>query len=162
MQQTYLIIAALVFATFSGSAHSQGEMSDLESEIEAGRISVEEIHGNGSSSGAAIEGVIRNNTGRTLRLKTTLRRPLYLGNRSSRSSQNMIAFSVYGKGGSYYSDGENDFIEVSPNQKMHIQMIAYCTDYEKDNPTSERSVDTHSSEDFAAGAASANNRGMTA
>lgn len=137
MQQTYPIIAGLVIATFCGAAHSQDGISDLESEIASGRISVEEIHGNGNSSGMAIEAVIRNMTGRTLRLNTNLRRPLYLGNRSSRSSQNMIAFSVYGQGGSYYSDGESTFIEVHPNQQVDVQMIAYCTDYEKENPSSE-------------------------
>ena len=136
MNQTISVVAALMFATFCGVAHSQNAISDLESEIESGRISLEAIHGNGSSSGMAIEAVIRNTTGKPLRLNTNLRRPIYLGNRSSRSSQNMIAFSVYGRGGSYYSDGDNAFIEVAPNKEMDIEMIAYCADYDKDNPSS--------------------------
>jgi hypothetical protein len=98
MQKTYFVFAALIVTTFFGAVQAQDEISGLESEMESGRIAVEKIRGNGSSSGMAIEAVIRNTTRTAMRLSTNLRRPLYLGSKSSRSERRgqilRIAFAV--------------------------------------------------------------------
>lgn len=134
MKTLSLFAFLAVFAVFSNSALAQPSISDLQSEMQSGRIAVEGMRGNGSSSGMAIDGRIRNTTQRPVRINTSLRRPMYLGNRTSRSRQNMIAFSLYERGGSYYTYGNNPFIEVPPNQSLDVQLIAYCADFEKDNP----------------------------
>lgn len=129
-----VMLSAIVIS--SGSALAQTSISDLQTELQSGRIAVEVMRGNGSSSGMAIEGKIRNTSPRTIRINTDLLRPMYLGNRTSRSRQNMIAFSLYERGGRFYTQGNNSFIEVPPNQSTDVDLIAYCADFEKDNPSS--------------------------
>ena len=135
MKKIPFLLPAALIALFIGQAFAQTTVSDLNDEIQAGRITVENMRGNGSSTGMAIYGRIRNTTSRTLRINTNLRQPMYLGNRTSGSRQNMVAFSVYGRGGSYFTDGRSSFIEVPANQSHDVQLLAYCADYEKENPT---------------------------
>lgn len=135
MRTISLLTAVAAIAILSGPALAQTSISDLQAELQSGRISVEAMRGNGSSSGMSIEGRIRNTSQRPVRISTNLRRPMYLGNRTSRSRQNMVAFSVYERGGTYYTDGRNSYIEVPPNQILDVQLLAYCADYEKDNPS---------------------------
>lgn len=135
MRQQYIFIFSLTIALLSGAIQAQDKFSDLKSAIVSGNVVISNIHGNGASSGSAIEAVIENRTNSKIRIYTQLDDPLYLGNETSQSSQNMLAFEVYGEGGTYYSDGTNSFIELSPNQRMRVDMTAYCTDYYKDNPS---------------------------
>ena len=51
----------------------------------------------------------------------------------------MIATRVYGKDGSYLSDGERDFIEVNTGERLPVVLNVYCADFEKDNPSSNES-----------------------
>ena len=136
MKSSILFLLLAAMAISGGHAFAQTTVSDFHAEIQAGRIAVESMRGNGGSTGMAIDGRIRNTSSRSLRINTNLRQPMYLGNRTSRSRQNMVAFSVYGRGGAYYSDGRNSFIEVPPNQSLDVQLLAYCADYEKENPNS--------------------------
>lgn len=136
MKTKTLLLLIAVIAFCGGPAIAQTTVSDLHAEIQAGRIAVESMRGNGSSTGMAIDGRIRNTTSRTLQINTNLRQPMYLSNRTSGLRQNMVAFSVYGQGGSYYTDGRNSFIKVSPNQSLDVQLLAYCADYERENPHS--------------------------
>lgn len=129
----FALLAAIVITP--SPAFSQTTISDLQAEIQSGSIVVEDMRGNGSSSGMAINGRIRNTSQRLIRINTNLSRPMYLGNRTSRSSQNMIAFSLYETGGGYYTDSNSSFIEVPANQSLNVQLIAYCADFEKDNPS---------------------------
>lgn len=135
MNKFILFLPTVLIALCTGQAFAQTTVSDLHDEIQSGRISVENMRGNGSSTGMAINGRIRNTTSRTLRINTNLRQPMYLGNRTSGSRQNMVAFGVYGRSGSYFTDGRSSFIEVLANQSHDIQLLAYCADYEKENPT---------------------------
>jgi len=129
------IIWILVCLLVSGSpVMGQDEVTDLAAEIESGNVVVNYLNGNGSSSGPALEGQLHNITQKVLRIATNLSRPLFLGNRGRDSGQNMIAVRVYGEGGAYYSDGENNFIEIQPNEIIPIQLTAYCADFDKDNP----------------------------
>lgn len=134
MRRKYILVFTLLVVILSGAAQAQNNFYDLKSAIASGSVVIRNIHGNGASSGNAIEAVIENRTNSSIRIYTQLDDPLYLGNQNSQSSQNMLAFEVYGEGGTYYSDGTNSFIELSPNQRMSVDMTAYCTDYYKDNP----------------------------
>ena len=134
MQKKLIFIFALTIALISGTIQAQNNFSDLKSAIASGSVTLSNIHGNGSSSGNAIEAIIKNRTDSNIKIYTQLDDPLYLGNETSQSSQNMLAFEVYGDGGTYYSDGTKSFIELSPNQRMRVDITAYCTDYYKDNP----------------------------
>ena len=136
MKTSCALAFGLTLAALSNFAHSQNTIHDLVAAIDAGIIEVIELRGTGSSTGSAIVGVIQNNSSRQVRINTTLANPLFLGNRSSRSRQNMIAFEIYQRDGGYYSSGRDSFIEVSRNARQSITLVAYCADYEKDNPTS--------------------------
>jgi hypothetical protein len=136
MRKYISLLPTVLITLFIGQTFAQTTVSDLQDEIQAGRIAVENMQGKGSSTGMAIEGRIRNTTSKTLRINTNLKQPVYLGNRTSRLRQNMVAFSVYERGGSYFTDGRSSFIEVPANESYDVQLLAYCADYEKENPTS--------------------------
>ena len=36
--------------------------------------------------------------------------------------------------GGYFSDGQRSFIQVKPQSRLKVIFIAYCADFEKDNP----------------------------
>lgn len=136
MNLSALLSLLVIFSLTTNPALAQAPISDLQTEIDSGRISVVSLLGNGNSSGMAIEGAIRNSTERSIRIATNLSRPIYLSNRSSSKSQNMIAFGLYGRDGGYYDDGTTSYIDVPANQSLDVSFIAYCADYEKENPSS--------------------------
>jgi hypothetical protein len=111
---------------------AQTDVYDLVTEIERGNVQLESITGNGSSSGAALYGYLVNQTNSEKRINVFLTNALYFLNRSAR--QNMIATQVYLRDGGYYSDGNNNFINLEPNQRLPIYLYSYCADFEKDNP----------------------------
>jgi hypothetical protein len=92
------------------------------------------MRGNGSSSGAALEGRIRNTSSNTARANINLIPPVYFENQGS-SGQNMIGTQIYLDGGGYYTEGDRQFIEINPNSEVNVMIIAYCADFEKDNPS---------------------------
>jgi hypothetical protein len=49
--------------------------------------------------------------------------------------QNMIATRVLLAGGRYLSDGKRSFISLKPKQRTPVEFVAYCVDFEKENPT---------------------------
>jgi len=110
------------------------DIADLARELETGGLKFVELHGKGSSSGASMEGQLENLTQSEIRIFVSFRRPLYLGNQSGGSRQNMIALRIYNAGGGYYSDGTSSFIVVGPGERIDVQLTAYCADFDKDNP----------------------------
>lgn len=133
-----LVVFFMINASFA-----QSDFSDLREEIRSGRVAVVNLSGNGNSSGLSIQGTIKNNTPRRIRINTELIEPIYLGNRAAHTRQNMIAFSVYQRGGRYITQGVRSFIELAANQSIDIDMVAYCADYEKDNPISSDAFDVY-------------------
>lgn len=107
---------------------------DFINEIEAGKLSLINARGNGASSGNAVEGYLVNNSLNKKRINVDLSRPLYFVN--SGVGQNMIATKVVARNGGYYSDGKNSFIEINPQERKAITLIAYCVDFYKNNPAS--------------------------
>lgn len=114
---------------------------DLHDEVQSGRVTLIAT-GNGSSSGAAIYADLESAEDAPIRTTTLLARPMYLVNRGR--GQDMIALQVFMRDGSYTSDGRESFITLSPGAKTRVLLLAYCADFDKDNPTA--------SEQFAVGA----------
>ncbi|ANO52333.1 hypothetical protein BA177_15085 [Woeseia oceani] len=46
----------------------------------------------------------------------------------------MIATQIYSDDGGYLSDGSESFIELPTSSSIQVMFIAYCADFEKDNP----------------------------
>lgn len=100
--------------------------------VQAGRVQILALNGNGSSSGAALEGVVRNNTATDIRLDTTLPSPLFL--QTGSDAQNMIATQIHMGDGGYYAEATRSFIALRPGMQTPILLVAYCADFERDNP----------------------------
>jgi len=110
---------------------------ELQDEIDAGRVGLVDAWGNGSSSGASITGSIINRSTSEIRVAVRLRRPMYLAN--SGRGQNMIALQVYLSDRSYFRGETEDFISLPPGATTKVIFIAFCMDFDKDNPTADES-----------------------
>jgi hypothetical protein len=108
------------------------ETEDLASAVAAGKVIVT-FSGNGGSSGDAIEAtvVITPKAGGDLVLTVAPATRLQSGNSSA---QNMVIASVRGQvvGGNRF--GARSDVSVSATPKSYV-FDAYCTDFEKDNPS---------------------------
>lgn len=129
------ILCVLSFLlTFTGIVQAETQTYDLRAMMESGKITVKGVAGNGSSSGASLEGYLVNETSKGINLDTSLSEPIYF--RNSGVGQNMITLQVYGADGRYKKSGQHSFITLRPHTQTLVKFIAYCTDYEKENPSS--------------------------
>ncbi len=110
------------------------QISGLHAALAAGDLVVTDLRGRGASSGTVLDGNLRNTTARSIRIEVRLSRGLYLANRTE-SAQNMIATAVYERGGLYYVEDEEPFIEVLPHQVKGVTFNGYCFDFDLENPT---------------------------
>jgi len=133
MKKTILITMFLigtVWSTFAQSSPSNPRQ--LNEAISSADITLT-ARGNGSSSGAAIDGTLKNNTSRPIYINVNLDDGIYLLN--SGSGQNMIATNILLANGRYSMlGGKNRFISLQPNSNTGIIMIAFCANYERENP----------------------------
>jgi hypothetical protein len=129
---TYVII---LIALLPSALFGQASTEELSLLLADGTIQLISINGNGSSSGASLEGVIRNSSSRTVQANVNLMPPLYFQNKGG-SGQNMVATQVYLEDGGYFSNAGETYIEIGPNSSVSLLIIAYCADFEKDNPSS--------------------------
>ena len=110
------------------------QISRLDAALAAGDLVVTDVRGKGASSGTILDGNLRNTTARSIRVGVRLSRGLYLANRTA-SAQNMIATAVYERGGLYYVEDEEPFIEVLPHQVKGVTFNGYCLNFDRENPT---------------------------
>ena len=94
-------------------------------------------NGNGSSSGFSVDGFIHNFGSRNLRISTAVKNGLYLKN--SGAGQNMVVIAVYEEDGSYFVDGKYGYIELKALTRTPVSFIAFCADFDRDNPSSKES-----------------------
>ena len=127
------LITALILLLHLNSSEGQSVVNDLSSSVERRRIVLESAHGTGASSGSAINGIIRNETDREINIDVFASNPVFLVNRGS--GQNMVVTQIYGRDGSYVSDGKRSFITLRPREQSQVVFVAYCADFEKENPT---------------------------
>jgi hypothetical protein len=132
-----LFFALLILAMSQGA--SAQAVNELHDEIDAGNIVLVSARGNGNASGAAVEGILTNQTENLLRVNIYLTRPLFFVNDgpvvNDRGGQNMIASEVYYDDGDYLSDGRRPYIELEPGLETEVRLIAYSVDLDKDSPT---------------------------
>ena len=132
------VLPAIVFLVACTASPAQfpesGAAQELHAALAAGDLVVTDVRGRGASSGTVLDGNLRNTTARSIRIGVRLSRGLYLANRTA-SAQNMIATAVYERGGLYYVEDEEPFIEVLPHQVKGVTFNGYCLDFDLENPT---------------------------
>lgn len=131
MKNTLTLIAILL--SFTSHAVAEVRVTDLEKAIAEGLIRTEAVTGNGSSSGASLRGYLINETASEINVDTTFSNPIFFKNGGS--GQNMVALQVYGDDGRYRKSGRRSFITLPPRAKSTVRFVAYCADFEKDNPS---------------------------
>ena len=114
-------------------AQEAQRISTLDAALAAGDLIVTNVHGQGASSGTVLDGTLRNTTATSIRIGVQLRLGLYLANRTA-SAQNMLATAVYERGGLYYLEDDEPFIEVLPHEVKEVTFKAYCLDFDLENP----------------------------
>jgi len=133
-----LFIAVLLFlgsiSTEIFGQSNQVRIRQLGDELSNGNVTLS-ANGNGSSSGNAVLGTLRNNMPDKIRINVSLSGGVYLSN--SGPGQNMIATQIFLSDGRYYreSGSNSKFIELLPNLNTQITFKAYCADFERDNPS---------------------------
>ena len=142
MKIRYILWAVIVIAIVSAlalddndslSSASSTRVTDLLSEMRSGNIALTSTHGTGASTGASVQGYLVNNTNRDIRVAVNLDKPLFMRN-SRRRSQNMLATRVFNRDKTYRREGNQSFIALKANKRIPVTFIAYCVDFEKDNP----------------------------
>ncbi|MDR0402796.1 MAG: hypothetical protein LBH35_04315 [Treponema sp.] len=125
-----LLFMALI--TTAGMLAAQSQVLDMDAALRNGDVSLT-ASGNGSSSGASVEGYLQNNRTVIIRISIVISGGIYLKN--SGSAQNMVATQVYLADGGYYIENDMAFIELAPRSRTEIMLIAFCADFELDNPS---------------------------
>jgi hypothetical protein len=126
----FVFVFTIVNNLFAQTAGSIRELKDV---LENGQAALT-ASGNGSSSGMALTGYVQNGTSSELRINIYIREGLYL--RNSGAGQNMVASQIYLKGGRYVSDGLSNFIILNPRENAEVDLLAFCANLERDNPSS--------------------------
>ena len=52
----------------------------------------------------------------------------------------MLATAVYERGGSYYVEDDEPFIEVAPHEAKEVTFNGYCLNFERENPSTTDSL----------------------
>ncbi len=123
-------------STRSGNAShvfAQTLVEDLGSALNGGHVAIDGASGNGASSGLAVDAYLTNHQNTEISLSISLKRPMFMRNRGR--GQNMIVTKVYLHSGAYQADGLRSFISLQPKVHTPVQFVAYCFDFDKDNPS---------------------------
>ena len=118
----------------SSRVFTQEVVEDLAAALDRGHVApYEAASGTGASSGLAVDAYLINQRNTDVSLDISLRQPLFLRNRGR--GQSMFVIKVYLRGGRYESDGFRSFISLQPKLLTPVQFVAYCADFDKDNPS---------------------------
>ncbi|MDR1654623.1 MAG: hypothetical protein LBR96_01395 [Treponema sp.] len=130
----HVMIISFLFFVFSMELFGQADFitpRQLSEAISSGDVTLT-ANGNGSSSGSAVIGTLKNNKSNEIFINVVLNDGIYL--RNSGSGQNMVAAQVFLSNGVYTTLRTNKFIRLSPNANTQIMFLAFCADFERDNP----------------------------
>ena len=126
-------ITVIVFLVFAIGIYGQStRVRELSEAISSGDVTLS-ANGNGSSSGAAIIGTLTNSTSAEIRVNVTITGGIYL--RNSGSGQNMVGTQIFLFSGGYTESGTSRFIKLPSSSITGILIIAFCSDFELDNPS---------------------------
>ena len=132
MKKSFPFLAILLISASCVCALAETE--DFATAVSAGKVTVT-IHGTGASSGDAIEATIATTQKAGGTLVLTIAPGTRLQSRNS-SAQNMVIASVKGQMVNETSYTPSSEITASETPQTYV-LDAYCTDLEKDNPSSE-------------------------
>lgn len=134
-----ILIVALLCGCAATSVLAQQEIKvrNLSAELDSGRVALGKIKGTGGSSGPAIDAELTNTTNKEIQIDITLDEPLYLTNQGV--GQNMFVLGVVTQAGGYMISGSKAFIRVPAKKKVHVKLLSYCADFEKENPAKNES-----------------------
>ena len=141
MNSVRQVVAGVAITLLVGTAHGTKDATgSLNDAVEQGRVAIESVTGSGGSSGTVLNGVVVNATPLAQRILVHLHAPLFFRNRGA--AQNMVATQVYGRDGSYWqqTDGK-PYIEVAAGSRLPVTFVAYCVDFDKDNPSAADTFD---------------------
>lgn len=135
------IIVIAVTVLLSGIVHSAPDrFTSLNDAIEGGGVSIGSVTGTGGSSGLVLNAVLTNETARAQRILVHLGDSLFFRNRGQ--AQNMIATRVYERGGRYLQQRDGvSYVEVAAESRLPVTFLAYCADFEKNNPSTADAFD---------------------
>jgi len=131
-----VVMFLLVSVTSKVFGQSDIKVIQLGDALSKGNVTLT-ARGNGSSSGSAVLGTLKNNLPDEIHIDVILSGGIYLKN--SGSGQNMIATRIFLSNGSYKMSGKSKFISLSANKDIQILIIAYCADFELENPNTTES-----------------------
>ena len=130
--QIVIVAASVLLAGVVSSASNR--LASLNDAVDGGSVAIESMSGTGGSSGAVLNAVLVNETEIVQRILVHLDVPLFFQNRGH--AQNMVATQVYGRDGKYWQRNNGvPYVEVAAGSKLPVTFIAYCADFEKDNPS---------------------------
>jgi hypothetical protein len=132
MKETSLLLAILLIGSACVRAFAQTE--DFATAVSAGTVSVT-FHGTGGSSGDAIQAIIATTPKTSGDLVLTIAPGTRLQSENP-SAQNMVIAGVKGQLVSENSYTPTREIMASAVARTYV-LDAFCTDFEKDNPSSE-------------------------
>jgi len=96
------------------------------------------FHGNGNSTGAAVEGSVKNTGKEIIQIEVNQLKPLLLENNGV--GQNLILFQLFYSNGKYIRDDFTTYLEFKPDTIYTIVGNALCNDFEKPNPESKENL----------------------
>jgi hypothetical protein len=129
----WILIGAFIFGCATSHAQREIKLRNLSAELDSGRVTLGKLTGTGGSSGPAIDAELTNTTAQEMQIDITLDAPMYLTNRGA--GQNMFVLGLVEKSGGYMVSGAKAFIRLPAKKKVHVKLISYCADFEKDNPS---------------------------
>ena len=133
-RKVILYLAVAASCALNSAAYAEMNIENLVQAMKSGDVEIMSITGNGGSSGPVLKGYLLNRSSVSKYLDVRLDRALFFKNKGS--GQNIIATQIYQRDLSYMSDGERSFISLEPDELLEIMFIAYCVEFEKDNPSS--------------------------
>ncbi|WP_424946750.1 hypothetical protein [Candidatus Spongiihabitans sp.] len=126
------VVVVLLMVAVENNTNAQN-IVDLEQALNEGKVALENTKGTGRSSGSVIKSELHNLTNRALKIFTHIGQGLFL--RNGGVGQNMIATEIYHSSGQYWVENGKNIIKVDANGREDIVLVAYCVDFEKNNPT---------------------------
>jgi len=130
MKKLFLVLVILLVSASLIQSFAQTE--DFAKAVSEGKVSVT-FHGTGGSSGDAIEATVQTTPKAVGDLVLTMAPGTRLQSGNS-SDQNMVIANVKGEVANENSYSPTTLITVTSTPKTYI-FDAYCTDFEKDNPS---------------------------
>lgn len=139
----YLLLLLLASVGCAQPQEAEVPMRSLNNLLASGSVAIQDGRGNGGSTGAVLLASIENMTEQALDVLVHFDAPLFF--RNGGRGQNMLATAVYLSDGSYWRNNSGErYISIGPRSSSEgtqaVTFLAYCVDFEKDNPSANDSL----------------------